>query len=74
MAGATILLGIAMIGGPAWLFAVAGVIQGGAVLGVIDGRLRRRWVDTYQALWGPGLEHPGNRRVEAPTRRRSSSG
>ena len=59
LAAATMLLGIDLVGSPAWLVLLAGVLQSGAVLAILDGRLRRRWVDTYPALWGHGYESGG---------------
>ncbi len=59
LAAATMLLGIDLVGSPPWLVLLAGVLQGGAVLAILDGRLRRRWVDTYLALWGHGHDPQG---------------
>ena len=50
---------------PDWLLVLVAVLQAAVLLALVDGRLRRRWVDTYQALWGPDPIHPGNRRVTA---------
>ncbi len=62
-AGAVVvLLGADLVGSPPWLLATVGALQAAALLGVADGVLRGRWVDTYKALWGPDPAHPGNRR------------
>lgn len=52
LADVTVLLGTALVGAPAWLVAAIGGLQAAAVLGVVDGVLRGRWVDTHAALWG----------------------
>ena len=62
LAAVTILLGIQLVGAPSWLLVLAGMLQAAMLCGLIDGRLRLRWVDTYAALWGPDPEHPGNRK------------
>ncbi len=61
LAGVTVLLGIGLVGAPDWLVALAGLLQAGVVVAVMDGRLRRRWIDTYAALWGLDPRHPGSR-------------
>ena len=61
LAGATIVLGLQLVGSPAWLLFVVGVLQAGAGLSILDGAARHRWVDTYASLWGPDPRHPGNR-------------
>ncbi len=70
LAGVTILLGIDLIGAPDWLLVLVAIFQAAVLLALVDGRLRRRWVDTYEALWGPDPVHPGNRRVTARSSRR----
>lgn len=71
LAGVTVLLGVELVGAPSWLVGLAGGLQAAAVLGIVDGRLRGRWVDTYHAIWGPDPVHPGNRKVSAaPSRPR----
>lgn len=63
LAGTTILLGIALVGAPSWLVALVGACQAGMAIGLLDGALRGRWVDTYASLWGVDPGHPGNRRA-----------
>ena len=63
-AALTILLGIDLVGAPAWLMALAGAAQGGVIAGLLDGAARGRWVDTHAALWGPAA--PGGRAAPAP--------
>ena len=70
LAAVTILLGIDLVGAPDWLLVLAAMLQAGTLFGIVDGRLRRRWVDTYAALWGPDPVHPGNRRITARASRR----
>ncbi len=62
VAALVVLLGLDLIAAPDWLVATVGGVQAAALIAVIDGRLRKRWVSTYQALWGPDPIHPGNRR------------
>ena len=62
LAAVTVLLGASLVGAPGWLVAAIGGLQAAAVLGLADGALRGRWVDTYAALWGTDPRHPGNRR------------
>lgn len=66
LAGITILLGVQLAGAPTWLVCVVAGVQAAAILGVLDGRLQGRWIDTYQAIWGPDPRHPGNSRFSAP--------
>ena len=65
-AGVTILLGLDLFGADDWLIATVGVLQATVLVGVVDGHVRRRWVDTYAALWGPDRVHPGIRRTRGP--------
>ena len=67
LAAVTMLLGAGLVGAPGWLVAVIGGLQAAAVLALIDGVLRGRWVDTYAALWGTETRHPGNRRGNKPS-------
>lgn len=59
----TILLGLWKANGPVWMWLALSLWW--AMLVVVFVVLQRRGmaVDTYQAIWGPGLEHPGNRRT-----------
>ncbi len=61
LAGATVLLGLQLVGSPAWLLFAAGALQAGTGLALLDGVMRHRWVDTYASLWGVDTRHPGNR-------------
>lgn len=61
LAGVTILLGVQLLGAPAWLLFVVACLQSGICLSLLDGAGRRRWVDTYAAIWGNDPRHPGNR-------------
>jgi hypothetical protein len=56
LAAVTILLGASLAGAPVWLFCFLGLVQGTLVLAVLDCGLRRRWVDTHAALWGPSAQ------------------
>ncbi|WP_233259577.1 cytochrome b561 domain-containing protein [Ramlibacter sp. WS9] len=61
-AAVAITLGLWVADAPRWMWLGIGLwwvvwIGAFAVL-----QLRGRCVDTYQAIWGPALEHPGNRR------------
>lgn len=56
-----IALGLALVDAPRWMaLALAGWWL---ALAVAFTHLQRRGrcIDTYQAIWGPGLQHPGNR-------------
>ncbi|MEL6523457.1 MAG: cytochrome b561 domain-containing protein [Pseudomonadota bacterium] len=61
-AAATVVLGLWHANAPRWMWLIiAGWWAGLIALALI--LQRRGWaVDTYQAIWGPGPEHPGNRR------------
>lgn len=67
VAAITVLLGAALVGAPGWFVAVIGGLQAAVVLALLDGALRGRWVDTYAALWGTDLLHPGDRRGGRPS-------
>lgn len=62
LACATLLLGLAAADAPRWMWIVL------IAWWLLIGALALRWqtqgraLDTYQAIWGPGEEHPGNRR------------
>ncbi|KAB0679007.1 cytochrome b561 domain-containing protein [Aureimonas leprariae] len=49
----TIVLGVDLVGTPAWLFAVAAVAEGAVVLAFLDGTFRSKRTDTYASIWGP---------------------
>jgi hypothetical protein len=57
-----ITLGLRLVNAPTWMFVV---IVAGWTCGLASFvwlQRRGRCVDTYQAIWGPSLEHPGNLR------------
>ena len=58
---ALITLGLGLVDAPRWM----ALLLGGwwLVLAAAFTQLQRRGrcIDTYQAIWGPGLHHPGNR-------------
>lgn len=57
-----IVLGLWQANAPVWMWLVLGGYWLG-LLGIAAYLQRRGWaVDTYQAIWGPDPEHPGNRR------------
>ncbi len=61
LAPAVIVLGLDLAGAPAWVVAVglSPLVALGALW--IRNICARRFVSTYQAMWGVSLEHPGNR-------------
>lgn len=61
LAAATIVLGLAVADAPRWMW--TGIALWWIAWLVGFGWLQRkgRCIDTYQAIWGPGAEHPGNR-------------
>ena len=63
LAAVTVVLGTALVGAPPWLLAAVGAVQAAVSIGLTDGALRGRWVDTYASLWGIDPRHPGNRRT-----------
>ena len=58
----TVALGLWHANAPVWMWLSLGLWW--LALAVAAIRLQRRGyaIDTYQAIWGPGSEHPGNRR------------
>jgi hypothetical protein len=56
-----IILGLFLVDAPRWMLLVMAIWW--LSLGVLFARLQQqgRCVDTYQAIWGPDLIHPGNR-------------
>ncbi len=62
LACATLLLGLAAADAPRWMWIA--LIAWWLFIGAIGVRWQAqgRAFDTYQAIWGPGEEHPGNRR------------
>lgn len=62
LAAATLLLGLAAADAPRWMWLL--LTCWWLLLSALCVRWQRqgRAFDTYQAIWGPGAEHPGNRR------------
>lgn len=62
VAAAAIAAGLVLADAPRWMSIAIGVWW--VLLGTAFTALQRagRCVDTYQAIWGPSIEHPGNRR------------
>jgi L-asparagine transporter-like permease len=58
---ATIVLGLFMTDAPRWMLAVMIVWWVGLALAFVRLQRQGRCVDTYQAIWGPDLKHPGNK-------------
>lgn len=59
----TILLGLWKANGPVWMWLLLTVWWAALVVIFVILQKRGMAVDTYQAIWGPSLEHPGNRRA-----------
>lgn len=61
VSAATIFLGMAIADAPLWMWAglIAWIVL--YIAAFIWWQRRGRCIDTYQAIWGPGKEHPGNR-------------
>lgn len=61
IAAVAIILGLWHANAPRWMWIV--ILGWWIILAICAVILQRRgWAfDTYQAIWGPGLEHPGNR-------------
>lgn len=52
LACVTALTGSVLVGAPTWLLLLLGGLHGAILLALVDGAARRRWVDTYRAIWG----------------------
>ncbi len=62
VAMAAILTGLWQANGPIWMW-LSLALWWGLLIGLFRALQRRGMaVDTYQAIWGPGAEHPGNQR------------
>lgn len=63
LAAVTILLGLWKANGPVWMWIV--LVGWWIILAILFVYLQKRGmaVDTYQAIWGPDLKHPGNQRA-----------
>jgi hypothetical protein len=59
----TIVLGLWKANAPVWMWLVLSTWWATLVIVFVILQKRGMAVDTYQAIWGPGLEHPGNRRA-----------
>jgi hypothetical protein len=59
---AVVVLGLVLADAPRWMLLILCVWW--LALGYAFTALQRRGrcIDTYQAIWGPGLQHPGNHR------------
>jgi hypothetical protein len=62
LAVGAILTGLWQANAPRWMWIVLGGWWLGFVLAFVLLQRRGRAVDTYQAIWGPSPEHPGNLR------------
>lgn len=62
LAVATICFGLCAADAPRWM--VLALVSWWVLLVIYGFRLQRnqRCIDTYQAIWGPSMEHPGNQR------------
>jgi hypothetical protein len=56
----TIALGLWEANAPRWMWIAIGGWWAGLILAAIHLQRSGRAIDTYQAIWGPGVEHPGN--------------
>lgn len=55
-----ILTGLSLADAPRWMPIAFGFAWSGFISAFAYWQRRGRCVDTYQAIWGTGLEHPGN--------------
>lgn len=62
LASLTLLLGMWDANAPIWMWLVITLWWGGFVVFFVVLQRQGHAVDTYQAIWGPGPEHPGNHR------------
>ncbi|WP_188344238.1 cytochrome b561 domain-containing protein [Phyllobacterium sp. 628] len=60
LAAAAIVTGLYITNAPHWMWLVIGLWWIALVIAFCVLQKQRRAIDTYQALWGPGEEHPGN--------------
>lgn len=60
---ATILTGLWHANGPRWMWLVLGAWWGFWLFAFGYFQRQGRAFDTYQAIWGPSLRHPGNQRA-----------
>lgn len=61
LASLTIFLGLSLADAPLWMWLGQGIWSVLYLIAFIRLQRRGRCIDTYQAIWGENLEHPGNR-------------
>jgi hypothetical protein len=57
----TIAVGLKVSDAPRWMAFVMIIWWAGLAVWFVRLQLKGRCIDTYQAIWGPDEEHPGNR-------------
>lgn len=62
LAWVSIALGLVAADAPRWMAVVLALWWSAFVAVFVRLQRQGRCIDTYQAIWGPGAEHPGNRR------------
>ncbi|MEO1779237.1 MAG: cytochrome b561 domain-containing protein [Pseudomonadota bacterium] len=62
VAMSTVALGMWHANAPVWMWLGLGLWWSALAIAAIHLQRRGYAIDTYQAIWGPGPEHPGNRR------------
>lgn len=65
LAAATTVLGLWQVNAPVWMWLCIGAWWVSLVLVFIRLQQRGYAIDTYQAIWGPDLQHPGNNMASA---------
>ena len=60
LAVGNIALGLAVADAPRWMWLCIGAWWAAWSVAFCSLQRAGRCIDTYQAIWGPGLEHPGN--------------
>lgn len=59
----TILMGMWAANAPNWMWIAIWFWWGGLTIAAIQSQRRGLAIDTYQAIWGPEIKHPGNQRA-----------
>jgi hypothetical protein len=60
-AGAVVIvMGLVLVDAPRWMLLVLALWWLAFAVAFVVLQKRGRCIDTYQAIWGPGLQHPGN--------------
>jgi hypothetical protein len=60
-AGAVVIvMGLVLVDAPRWMLLVLALWWLAFAVAFVLLQKRGRCIDTYQAIWGPGLQHPGN--------------